>query len=152
MNNDNKNRKNRKNRNKKKLGGRPPKYTKAEEMVNKINRYFESCFTAQRNRNGEIIIDENGNILKTQTRPFTISGLADALDMSRQSLLNYSQKEEFFDTIMRAKRKCEVYAEESLFYKASVNGAKFSLANNFEGWKDKQEIKHTGNLKLEDVL
>lgn len=60
--------------------------------------------------------------------------------MSRQSLLNYSGKEEFFDTIMRAKRKCEVYAEEQLFDKNGVNGAKFSLANNFEGWKEKQEV------------
>lgn len=146
------NKKSRRNKNKKKLGGRPPKYTKEEQMIEKINKYFQSCFTAQRNRNGDIIIDENGNVLKVQTRPYTIAGLADALDMSRQSLLNYSKKEEFFDTIMRAKRKCEVYAEESLFDKSTVNGAKFSLANNFEGWKDKQEIEHKGNLKLEDVL
>lgn len=93
-----------------------------------------------------------GNVVKTQVKPFTVSGLADALDMSRQSLLNYSEKEEFFDTIMRAKRKCEVYAEEQLFDKNGVNGAKFSLANNFEGWKEKQEVEHSGSLKLEDVL
>lgn len=93
-----------------------------------------------------------GKVIKTQIKPFTISGLADALDMSRQSLLNYSNKEEFFDTIMRAKRKCEVYAEEMLFDKNSTNGAKFSLANNFEGWKDRQAIEHSGTLKLEDVL
>ena len=90
--------------------------------------------------------------IKIQVRPFTVSGLADALDMSRQSLLNYSEKEEFFDTIMRAKRKCEVYAEEMLFDKNSTNGAKFSLANNFEGWREKQEVEHSGSLKLEDVL
>lgn len=53
---------------------------------------------------------------------------------------------------MRAKRKCEVYAEEMLFDKNSTNGAKFSLANNFEGWKEKQEVEHSGSLKLEDVL
>ena len=94
----------------------------------------------------------SGNIVKTQVRPFTVSGLADALDMSRQSLLNYSEKEEFFDTIKRAKRKCEVYAEERLYDKNGANGAKFSLANNFEGWKEKQEIEHSGTLKLEDVL
>lgn len=93
-----------------------------------------------------------GNVVKTQVRPFTVSGLADALDMSRQSLLNYSEKEEFFDTIIRAKRKCEVYAEEMLFDKSSTNGAKFSLANNFDGWKEKQEVEHSGTLKLEDVL
>lgn len=81
-----------------------------------------------------------------------MTGLADALDMSRQSLLNYKGKKEFFDTITRAKRKCEIYAEEKLFDKSGVNGAKFSLANNFEGWKEKQEIEHSGTVKLEDVL
>lgn len=134
------------------LGGRPAKYTKAEKMQYKIDKYFESCFTAVRDKSGNILRDEYGNIVKAQTRPFTISGLADALGMSRQSLLNYSKKEEFFDTITRAKRKCEVYTEEMLFNKSSVNGAKFSLVNNFEGWKDKQEIEHSGSLKLEDVL
>ena len=94
----------------------------------------------------------SGKIIRTQVRPYTISGLADALDMSRHSLLNYSGKKEFLDTITRAKRKCEVYAEEQLFDKSGVNGAKFSLANNFEGWKDKQEVEHSGILKLEDVL
>lgn len=137
---------------KKHAGGRPPKYTKAEIMQYKINKYFESCFVPSRNKKGEILFDEKGNVIKIQVRPFTVSGLADALDMSRQSLLNYSEKEEFFDTIMRAKRKCEVYAEEMLFDKNSTNGAKFSLANNFEGWREKQEVEHSGSLKLEDVL
>lgn len=137
---------------KKHAGGRPPKYTKAEIMQYKINKYFESCFVPSRNKKGEILFDEKGKVIKIQVRPFTVSGLADALDMSRQSLLNYSEKEEFFDTIMRAKRKCEVYAEEMLFDKNSTNGAKFSLANNFEGWREKQEVEHSGSLKLEDVL
>jgi hypothetical protein len=35
----------------------------------------------------------------------------------------------------------EQYAEERLFDKDGANGAKFSLANNFEGWKEKQQIE-----------
>ena len=81
-----------------------------------------------------------------------MSGLADALDMSRQSLLNYSENEEFFDTITRAKRKCEVYAEERLFDKDGANGAKFSLANNFEGWKEKQEVDANVNTEIKVTL
>lgn len=127
------------NKNKRKAGGRPPKYTKAEIMQYKINQYFESCYIIKTNKNGDIVRDEKGRIIKIQIKPFTISGLADALDMTRQSLLNYSNKDEFFDTIMRAKRKCEVYAEERLFDKDGCNGAKFSLANNFANWKEKQE-------------
>jgi hypothetical protein len=40
----------------------------------------------------------------------------------------------------RAKAYVERYAEERLFDKDGANGAKFSLANNFEGWKEKREI------------
>lgn len=125
--------------NRRKTGGRPPKYTKAEEMQYKIDKYFKSCYIVKTNVHGEIVKDERGNAIRIQVKPFTISGLADALDMSRQSLLNYSKEEEFFDTITRAKRKCEVYAEERLFDKDGCGGAKFSLANNFVNWKEKQE-------------
>ena len=72
--------------------------------------------------------------------------------MSRQSLLNYSEKDEFLDTIMRAKRKCELYAEERLFDKEGANGAKFSLANNFESWKDKKDVDANVNTEIKVTL
>jgi hypothetical protein len=62
-------------------------------------------------------------------------GLAHTLDMTRQSLLNYQKNDEFFDTITRAKRACEVFAEESLLDRNGVQGAKFSLINNYPNWK-----------------
>ncbi|MCI8654259.1 MAG: hypothetical protein HFJ48_00035 [Clostridia bacterium] len=127
------------NKNRRKAGGRPPKYTDAEQIQYKINKYFESCYITKTNKDGKIAIDEKGRAIKIQVKPFTISGLADALDMTRQSLLNYSKEKKFFDTITRAKRKCEVYAEERLFDKDGCSGAKFSLANNFANWKEKQE-------------
>lgn len=128
----------------KQMGGRPPKYKTVKQIQKKIDEYFESCFRPvvtlnKETHEYETIRDNEGNIFKEQYKPFTITGLADALDMTRQSLLNYSKNEEFFDTITRAKRKCESYAEERLFDKDGANGAKFSLANNFEGWKDKKE-------------
>lgn len=43
---------------KKRQGGRPPQYTKAQEMQYKINKYFDSCFVASRDRNGKILRDE----------------------------------------------------------------------------------------------
>lgn len=123
--------------------GRPPDYTSAEEMQKKIDAYFDDC-------NGKILYDEDGepkcdkygNIIIVGSKPFTITGLALALGFnSRQSLLNYQGKPEFMDTIMRAKARVECYAEERLFDKDGANGAKFSLANNFEGWKEKKEIE-----------
>lgn len=141
---------------KKHAGGRPPKYTKAEEMQEKIDKYFESCYRpiGRVTSSGEykILKDENGNIVKEQYRPFTITGLADALDMSRQSLLNYSEDEKFFDTIMRAKRKCELYAEERLYDKDGNKGAMFSLSNNFEEWKNKQEVDANVNTEIKVTL
>ena len=55
---------------------------------------------------------------------------------------------------MRAKARVECYTEERLFDNAGANGAKFSLANNFEGWKDKRELDTdiTVKKKLEDLL
>lgn len=143
--------------NEKHAGGRPPKYKTKEEIQEKIDNYFESCYRPVRifvkDANKYITLkDEEGNIIKEQYRPFTVTGLADALDMSRQSLLNYSEKDEFFDTIMRAKRKCELYAEERLFDKDGANGAKFSLANNFESWKDKKDVDANVNTEIKVTL
>ena len=106
---------------------------------------------------GNVMQDKYGDVCMVGKRPLTITGLALALGFnSRQSLLNYQDKEEFMDTIMRAKAKVEQYAEERLFDKEGSNGAKFSLANNFEGWKEKQQIDAnvdsdmTINIELSD--
>lgn len=123
--------------------GRPPMYKTAKEIQKKIDAYFEEC-------KGRLLVDDNGNAMRDKygmpiyvdARPLTITGLALALGFtSRQALLNYQAKEEFVDTIMRAKAKVECYAEERLFDKDGANGAKFSLANNFEGWKEKKEVE-----------
>lgn len=135
-------------------GGRPPAYTSAEEIQEKIDAYFTSCEGEPLVIDGEVMVDKYGMPIIVGVKPLTITGLALALGFnSRQSLLNYQDKEEFMDTIMRAKARVEEYAERRLFDKDGANGAKFSLANNFEGWKDKQEIE--GKLrvnKLEDLL
>ena len=127
--------------------GCPPMYKTPEEMQKVIDKYFEDC-------NGEYIIidgcavtDKNGKPVKTKERPLTITGLALALGFtSRQALLNYEGKPEFVDTIKRAKAKVEQYAEERLFDKDGVNGAKFNLSNNFKGWSEKQQIDSNVNL------
>ncbi len=99
-------------------GGRPAKYNNKEELQNKIDNYFKQC--------------DNEN------EPYTVTGLGLALDMSRQDLINYSNKEEFFDTIKKAKQKVENYLEKRLIKDSSATGIIFNLKNNY-GWKDKQE-------------
>lgn len=121
--------------------GRPPMFKTPEEMQKAIDKYFEDC-------NGEYVVidgcvatDKSGYPIKTKERPLTITGLALALGFTtRQSLLNYEGDSEFLDTIKRAKSKIEQYAEERLFDKEGVNGAKFNLSNNFKGWSEKQQI------------
>lgn len=133
--------------------GRPPMYKNKEEIQEKIDAYFEECKgKILTDNDGNIITDKYGEAVYIDKKPLTITGLALALGFnSRQSLLNYQGKEEFVDTITRAKAKVEQYAEERLFDKNGANGAKFSLANNFEGWKEKQEIEAKVS-KLEDLL
>ena len=89
-------------------GGRPPKYKTAKEMQKVIDKYFESCFRPVRIFVKEFnkymtLTDDKGEIMKEQYRPFTITGLADSLDMSRETLLRYGENDEFSDTIMREK-------------------------------------------------
>ena len=138
--------------------GRPPTYKTKEEIQKKIDEYFESCKgTVKYDCEGNVLVDKFGRPVIFDDRPLTITGLALALGFnSRQTLLNYQGKEEFMDTIMRAKARVEQYAEERLFDKDGANGAKFSLANNFEGWKEKQQIEaevsneFTINIELSD--
>ena len=131
-------------------GGRPPMYNTKEEMQEKIDAYFKEC-------EGTPIVDDEGNVFRDKNgvpimkgaKPLTITGLALALGFnSRQALLNYQGKEEFYDTITRAKAVVEQYAEERLFDKDGANGAKFSLSNNFAGWREKQQIEADVNGKM----
>ena len=138
--------------------GRPPMYTNKEEIQEKIDAYFEECKgKVLTNAEGEPIFDKFGMPVVVDAHPLTITGLALALGFnSRTSLLNYQDKEEFMNTIVRAKSVVERYAEERLYDKDGANGAKFSLANNFEGWKEKQSIEAdvssevTINIELSD--
>ncbi len=112
--------------------GRPLKYKTPEELQIAIDKYFESCFD---------IDNETG--YRFQTKPFTVTGLAMAIDLTRQGLIEYSCKSDSFsDTIKKAKAKVEEFAETTLFTAKNPAGVIFSLKNNYN-WKDKQEIETT---------
>ena len=51
-------------------GGRPPKYTEVEIMQYKINKYFDSCFTPARDRNGKLLGDEKRKYCKNTSKTF----------------------------------------------------------------------------------
>lgn len=132
--------------------GRPLMYSTPEEMQVVIDKYFEECEGKPLlDKDGQPITDKYGEVILYGRKPPTVTGLALALGFnSRQALLNYQGREEFNDTIVRAKARVEEYAETRLFDKDGANGAKFSLANNFEGWKEKKEIE--ADVKAETTI
>lgn len=107
-------------------GGRPKKYSETEVLEQKINEYFDMC-------------EEKG-------KPYTITGLCLYLDVDRVTLLRYEEKQEFCNTIKRAKNKIENYIEEhSITGDLNPTVSIFNLKNNF-GWKDKTEVdQNIGN-------
>ena len=113
-------------------GGRPLKFKSAAELEGKIEEYFAECEKKQ--------------------KPFTMSGLANSLDVDRRTLLNYSERERFFPTIKKARQKVEQWWEERLADSAAT-GAIFNLKNNFD-WKDRTEqaVELSGNMSLESKL
>lgn len=121
-------------------GGRPKKYTEAEQLQTKIDAYFESCY-------GKRCNPETGEWEKVIVKPITFTGLAIACNMSRQDLLNYKKDDKFFDTINNARRICEEFAEQQLFIGKNAAGVIFNLKNNYN-WKDKTEQEHSGNMVI----
>ena len=74
-------------------GGRPNKITEKKELQEKIDKYFKEC--------------------DNKSEPYTITGLCIALDICRDTLCEYAKKEEFSDTIKKAKLRVENYLEKS---------------------------------------
>ena len=104
--------------------GRPLKFKSVEELQEKIDAYFASC-------------DE-------ENEPITITGLALALDTSRDILCNYENRDEFSNAIKMAKLRVENAYEKRLVRRG--NGGDVFALKNF-GWKDTKDIDGTLNIK-----
>lgn len=118
----------------------PLRYKSAAEMSAAIEKYFEDCNGhVLTDSSGKTVYDKNGEPVIVGAHPPTVTGLALALGFkTRQSLLNYqARSDKFNDIITVAKSRCEEYAERRLYDRDGVNGAKFSLTNNFKGWREK---------------
>lgn len=112
--------------------GRPRAFKSVEEVEEKINAYFNYC--------------------EEKEKPYTMSGLAYYLEVSRQTLVNYSNKDEYFDTIKKARDRVQMQLEENaLSNKANPTFTIFNLKNNFD-WKDKMEVEKTDMTKVDELL
>ena len=142
--------------------GRPLKFESVEVLEQRIEAYFADCDKEEDTRkwfHDAIEFDEEtkkrlctncwasaksrGCMLVSGhlklPRPYTVTGLAVWLNTSRQTLLNYEEKELFFDTILAAKQRIENYAEEKLYDSGSpTRGVIFSLSNNAQGWAERK--------------
>lgn len=109
--------------------GRPKKFKTPEEVTEKAAAYFADC--------------------EARNKPITVTGLALALDTTRETLCDYEADPIFSDAIKMAKARVENFAEERL-YSSAPTGAIFALKNF--GWRDKQELAHSGNLNIGTLL
>lgn len=98
--------------------GRPLKWENVEQMKKEIDLYFE----------------------KTPEEEWTITGLALALDTTRDVLIDYQVKDDFSYTIKKAKEMVHNAYEKDLRRKGR-SGDIFALKNF--GWRDKTETDIT---------
>jgi len=103
--------------------GRPRQYETVEDLEAVISEYFNE-------------------VEVTGIHP-TVTGLCIAVNLTREGLLTYQGRDEFSDTIKRAKQFIEGYVEETLMSGKATAGAIFNLKNNF-GWKDEHKQTVSG--------
>lgn len=141
--------------------GSPKKYLSPEHLQSMVNEYFESCMGPLFDKWGNLVKDDNGDLVKTQVKPYTLSGLALFLGLSTETLRKYKNgrldtlldelKAEtddcltFSRVVLRAKQTIEAYAEGRLYDKDGSNGARFVLDHCY-GWvssKEEADIKRS---------
>lgn len=98
--------------------GRPLLFETLEDLNKRIESYFST----------------------EKEEEWTITGLALHLDTSRETLMNYEERPEYFDAIKKAKERVHNAYEKDLRRKGR-SGDIFALKNF--GWTDRQEIDHT---------
>tara|TARA_R110000772_G_scaffold63143_1_gene141577 strand:+ start:2852 stop:3241 length:390 start_codon:yes stop_codon:yes gene_type:complete len=112
--------------------GKPLAFETVEDLSKAIDNYFKS---------DAYIPDKEGN---PEYLP-TVSGLALSIGVDRRTIVNYSNREEYFPTIKKARARIEAFVETRL-YGNNVTGCIFNLKNNFD-WKDKSEVSQT-NIEM----
>ena len=108
----------------------------AFKTVEELEEKVESFFTSE----DAFIINYKDEVEDKIFAP-TMAGLALHLGVDRRTLVNYSNKEEYFPTIRKARARIESHLEKKL-YGNNVTGLIFNLKNNFD-WKDKSEVAQT---------
>lgn len=129
------------------IGGRPVKFNNCMDIEFFAELYFDACWQTVQYTKGR---GENQTAWEVfeQTEPYTVTGLAMALGMTREGLIHYSKKDGFADTIKRMKYRCQEYTEKQLYTGKNPAGAIFAGKVNY-GWQEKQVHEITGKFEHE---
>lgn len=145
--------------------GSKRRFLTPEHLQNMVNEYFESCNGPMFGRNGELLKDSNGNLVKGQVKPYTVSGLALYLGVATETLRKYTMdriddlldemKAEsdpdhltYASVIFAAKQRIEAYAEGRLYDHDGQRGAQFVL-DNIYGWMSTKERAEVDKMRAE---
>lgn len=145
--------------------GSPRRFLTPEHLQAMVNEYFESCNGPVFGRNGELLKDGNGNIVKGQVRPFTVSGLALYLGVATETLRKYTKNRiddlldemrvetdpehlTYAEVVWKAKQRIEAYAEGRLYDHDGQRGAQFVL-DNIYGWLGAKERAEVDKMRAE---
>ena len=111
--------------------GRPRKIKSPEEMDRLVDNYIAMCRAA--------------------AEPILLTGMILSLGLSsRESFDEYANYEGFSDSVKRAKMIIEMEYEKRLNTASAAAGPIFALKNF--GWKDKQEVQHSGDQNAPLVI
>ncbi len=142
-----------------KHAGRPLKFATVQMLQQKVDEYFGDCDPHIAKQQMPVKKADGTQYwaeveVMTDQKPYTVTGLALALETSRKTLIDYESgkyddpdldeevTKQFSNTITRAKLKCHGFAEQHLYTGKTPAGAMFSLKNNF-GWVDESKVANT---------
>lgn len=147
--------------------GVKPKFVTPEQLKCCIDEYFESCNGPVLDKWNQLQYDRDGNIIKAQIKPYTVSGLALHIGVTTETLKGYRLGE--IDTILQemkaetddeptfakvlldAKQRIEAYAEHRLYDQQGQKGAQFVLDNVY-GWTSRRERAEIERIGAESKL
>lgn len=119
-------------------GGRPLAYKTEDELKEAVDQYFRDC--DNHTKPMAIWTGTKTEIVDVKDPlPYTMGGLAYALEMDRRSLLNYQKREQFFPIIFRARVRVVADQERLMIKGGNAQGAGLALKNN-DAWLDRQVV------------
>ena len=128
--------------------GRPRIFESVEQMQVAIDAYFKRCDETIIKK--QHVTGKGVTIVETPT-PYTMAGLARALNMDRKTLNNYAHRDEFFPAITRARDRIhEQNVTHAMVGCHDSRIAALNLAANY-GYSTKHDIQGSGTLMVEVV-